>query len=362
MTKIKVGVIGAGGIAQLAHIPCFQKAGNVEVTIIADINKEKLRYVADKFRIPKAVTNWQDVLNEPVNAVSICSPNAFHAAQSIAALKAGKHVLCEKPVCLKDTEAQAIFQAASSSGCKFMAAFPRRFSGEAKVLRSLIRAGDFGEMYYAKTGYLRRQGIPGLGTWFTDKKLAGGGPMMDIGVHVLDFVIHLLGAPQPEKILAATFHHFRDQAVDGGWPPSETRIGDKSSGILDVEDMASAFVRLSGGICLFVEASWAGHLAPQSYTTILGKKAGAQMPDPAKPDNPLKIFSRLKGHLTDSTPLVPKADVYQEEINHFLDCIRKDKEPITTKEEIVSVVRIIEGIYKSARINRPVSFKAGRWV
>ncbi|HOJ39383.1 MAG TPA: Gfo/Idh/MocA family oxidoreductase [bacterium] len=357
MSKIRVGVIGAGGIAQVAHIPCYQKLENVEVAVVADVNQEKLRFVADKFKIPKVVTDWRDLIGEPIDVVSICSPNAFHAEQSIAALKAGKHVLCEKPVCLKSSDVEKIFAASKKSGRKFMAAFPRRFSGEAKVLRTLISRGDFGEIYYVKTGYLRRRGIPGLGTWFTDKKLAGGGPMMDIGVHALDFVIHLIGAPQPEKIMAVTFNYFRDQAVDGGWPPAETRIGDKPTGSITVEDMAAAFVRLAGGISLFVEASWAAHLAPQSYTTILGKKAGAQMPDPTDPGKPLKIFSQMKGILTDTTPTIPGSDVFQEEINHFIDCVRQDKEPLTSKQEILSVVKIIEGIYRSARTGRPVSFK-----
>ncbi|MCM8768249.1 MAG: Gfo/Idh/MocA family oxidoreductase [Candidatus Omnitrophica bacterium] len=358
MNKVKVGIIGAGGIAQVAHIPCYQKADQVEVTIVADVNEEKLRYVANKFNIPKAVKDWRDVLNEPVDAVSICSPNVFHAKQSIAALKTGKHVLCEKPVCLKSREVEEIFQAAKKSGKKFMAAFPRRFSGEAKVLRNMISRGDFGDIYYVKTGYLRRRGIPGLGTWFTERGLAGGGPMMDIGVHALDFVIHLLGAPQPQKILGVTFDYFRDQAVDGGWPPAETRIGDKPLGSITVEDMAAAFVKLSGGICLYVEASWAAHLAPQFYTIILGKKAGAQMPDPANANQPLKVFSEMKNIMTDITPTVPKSDVFQEEINHFLECIRKDTQPITTKQEILSVVKIIEAIYRSAKTGKPVSYSS----
>ncbi len=355
MKKIRVGIIGAGGIAQAAHIPSYQKAENVEVAAIADTNKEKLQYVADKFGIKQPFTEWEKLIESDVDAVSICSPNAFHAQQSIKAMEAGKHVLCEKPICLTGADVEKVFSVSEKTGKKFMAAFPRRFSGEAKVLKPMIDAGDFGEIYYIKAGYLRRRGIPGLGTWFTNKELAGGGPMMDVGVHILDLVIYLAGAPMPELIIGSKYAKFKDKATDGGWPPAETRKGDVATGKMDVEELASGFVKLSNGATLVAEASWAGNSETGLKSSLFGTLAGAQMPDPENPKNPVRIYSERHGILTDVLPTIPQSDMFQEEINHFIGCIRENKNPLTKKEEILSVVRIIEGIYESAETGKPVT-------
>ncbi len=357
MDKMKVGIIGAGGIAQTTHIPCFKKVENVEVSAIADINKEKLQYVAEKFEIKYTFTEWERLIDTDVDAVVICTPNAFHAEQSIQAMKAGKHVLCEKPVCLTGAEVEKVFSISEKTGKKFMAAFPRRFSGEAKVLKQMIEGGEFGEIYYIKAGFLRRRGIPGLGTWFTNKKLAGGGPMMDVGVHILDFVMYLAGAPMPELIIGSKYNKFKDSATDGGWPPMDTRKGDKASGKMEVEDLASGFVKLASGATLFIEASWAGNSEVGIKASLMGTKAGVQMPDPVDPKNPVRIYSENKGILTDILPAIPSSNTYQEEVNHFVECIRKDRQPITKKHEVLSVVKIIEGIYKSAETGKPVLCK-----
>ncbi len=357
MKKLKVGIIGAGGIAQTAHIPSFKNVENVEVAAISDINSEKLRYVAEKFGIPQTFTEWERLIESDVDAVSICSPNAFHAGQSVKAMKAGKHVLCEKPVCLTGDEAEKVFSTAEKTGKKFMAAFPRRFSGEAKVLKPMIEAGDFGEIYYIKAGYLRRRGIPGLGSWFTSKKLAGGGPMMDVGVHMLDLVIYLAGGPMPQLVVGSKYEKFKDKATDGGWPPMETRRGDKPVGGMEVEELASGFVKLSNGATLVVEASWAGNSETGLKASLFGTMAGAQMPDPENPKNPVRIYSENRGVLTDVLPTIPQPNVFQEEIDHFVRCIRENRKPVTKKEEVLSVVRIIEGIYKSAETGKPVLYK-----
>ena len=354
MKKIRVGIIGSGGITQVAHIPSLKKIEGVEITAIADVNEEKLRYVGEKFEIKGLFTDWEKMLEADIEAVVICSPNALHAEQSIKAMEKGKDVLCEKPVCLTSKEAEKIFNVAEKTGRLFMAAFPRRFSGEAKVLKPMIEKGEFGEIYYIKAGYLRRRGIPGLGTWFTDKKLAGGGPMMDVGVHMLDLVIYLTGAPEPQIIFGTKYEKFNDKAVDGGWPPMETRKGDKATGKMEVEDLACGFVKLSTGATLFVEASWAGNSETGLKASLFGTEAGVQMPDPQDPKNPVKIFSESNGILTDIIPQLPQSDMYYEEVVHFIDCVRKRKRPITSKKEIMSVVKIIEGIYKSAETGSPV--------
>ncbi len=353
---IKVGIIGAGGISQVAHIPNLQKIEDVKVEAICDINQEKLNFVADKFNIPKKFTDWEKMIEENLDAVVICSPNSYHAIQSIKAMESGKHVLCEKPICLTVEEAEEIFKTVEKTKRVFMGAFPRRFLGETIVLKKLVNDGFFGEVYYLKASYLRRRGIPGLGTWFTSKKLAGGGPMMDVGVHMIDMVLYIANLTEPKIVFGATFEKFKDKAIDGGWPPIDTRKGDKPTGKMEVEDLATGFVKFSNGAVLFVEASWAGNSEVGLKGSLFGTKAGAQLPDPVDSKNPVRIYTETNGVISDIIPEIPKVDAYFDEVKHFIECIKGEKEPITKKQEIISVVKIIEGIYKSAETNSPVIY------
>jgi predicted dehydrogenase len=356
MEKLKVGIIGAGGIAQLAHIPSYQANSEVELTAISDINEEKLKQAAKNFNIPKIHTDWKELLEEDIDIVSICSPNAFHAQQSIEAMEKGKHVLCEKPVCLNSQDVEKIFRVKEKTGRKFMGAFCKRFSGEGQTLKKLVDDQFFGDIYYMKASYLRRRGIPGLGTWFTSKKLAGGGPMMDVGVHMIDLAIYLSGGLMPKLVVGSKYEAFRDKATHGNWPPEKLRLGDKQSGKMEVEDLACGFVKLSTGTSLFVEASWAGNSESGSKISIFGTKAGMQMPDPSDSSNPFRFYSDMGSILTDITIPVKKTNPYNEEINHFVNCVKENKETVTTKNEILSVVKIIEGIYKSAETGKPVIY------
>ncbi|MCL5674879.1 MAG: Gfo/Idh/MocA family oxidoreductase [Candidatus Omnitrophica bacterium] len=352
MEKLKVGIIGAGGISQVAHIPNFQKIEETEVACICDINKEKLDAIADKFKIPGKFTRWEDVIKEQLDIVVIASPNVFHKEQAVQSMENGKHVLCEKPLALTGKEADEIIKTAKKTGKKFMGAFPQRFTSHAYVIKKMVEKGEFGNIYYAKASYLRRRGIPGLGGWFTTKKLSGGGPLLDVGVHILDLVVYLMGCPEPETVMGTTFNKFKDSATDGGWPPSESRIGDRMGKTFDVEDLASGFVQFKNGGSLFIEASWAGNSETGLKISLFGTKSGAQYSSSDTP--PLKIFSEMDGVLTDISPVLANVDSYLEEAKHFVECIRKDKEPITSPKEIITVAKIIEALYKSAETKKPV--------
>ncbi|MCM8805280.1 MAG: Gfo/Idh/MocA family oxidoreductase [Candidatus Omnitrophica bacterium] len=351
MKKLKVGVIGAGGISHF-HIEAFKKIADVEVCAISDPNEQKLAFVAEKFGILKRFVNWEDILKEPLDIISICSPNAFHAQQSIAALKSGKHVICEKPIALNTDEARAIVNTAKETGNKFMGAFCNRFAPHSQFIKKMVDNGQMGEIYYGKASCLRRRGIPGLGTWFTTKKLAGGGPLIDIGVHILDLAIYLMGCPEPELIVGVSYNKFKNQAIDGGWPPIWSRVGDKPTGTFDVEDLAAGFIRFKNNVTLFLEASWAGNSETGMKISLFGTKSGVQYWTESKP--PLKIFGELNGYPVDTTLEFPSQNVYQLEIEHFVNCVRNDTQPITKPEEIITVIKIIENIYKSAETGKPV--------
>ncbi|HOJ31146.1 MAG TPA: Gfo/Idh/MocA family oxidoreductase [bacterium] len=351
MKKIKIGVIGAGGISH-AHIEAFKQLPDIEVAAISDPNETKLSFVAEKYGILKRFANWEDLLKEQIDIVSICSPNAFHAQQAISALKAGKHVICEKPVAMSVEEAESILETAKQTGNKFMVAFCHRFAPHSQFIKKMVNAGQMGELYYAKASCLRRRGIPGLGTWFTTKKLAGGGPLIDIGVHILDLAIYLMGCPEPKLIVGVTYNKFKNQAVDGGWPPVWSRVGDKPTGTFDVEDLAAGFIRFKNNTTLFLEASWAGNSEVGLKISLFGTKSGVQYWTEAKP--PLKIYGDINGVVTDATTEFPSVNVYHAEIEHFVNCVRNNIQPITTPEEIITVIKIIQNIYKSAETGKPV--------
>jgi len=352
MKKIKVGIIGAGAIAQISHIPSFQKLENVEVTAIADTNKEKLDFVANKFNIPEKFVDWQEILElKELDIISICSPNYFHKEQVVSSLKKGKHVLCEKPVAMNVGETEEILKTVKESKKKFMVAFPHRFSASTTFLKKVIDNKEFGEIYYAKASYLRRRGIPGLGGWFTTKKLCGGGPLIDVGIHILDKTYWLMGAPEPVSVTGVTYQKFKDTAVDCGWPPPATRVGERHEDTFDVEDLAAAFIKFDNGASLFLEASWSGNSETGISLSLFGEKIGAK-----EDATGLKIFDEKIGILLDSIPILSGVDISLEEIKHFVSCVTEDREPVTKPREILNVAKIIETIYKSAESGKEIRF------
>lgn len=359
MDKINIGIIGAGGVAQLGHIPSYKKMENVEVVAICDPNKIKLKKVAKKFNIPKTFTDYHSLLNlEEIQAVSICSPNFLHAEHTIAALKSKKHVLCEKPVGTNSHEVESVIQEAENSGRKFMVAFCHRFDPASQTIKSFIDKGELGEIYYAKASYLRRRGIPGLGGWFTTKKLSGGGALIDIGVHMLDLSLWLLGNPEPLSVTASIYDKLKTQAIDGGWPPIDSRKGDIYGNIFDVEDLATAFIKFKNGSTLFLEASWAGYSETGIKISLFGSKGGVELRgavggiDEGRP-NYFKFHKKIDNHLVDISPVIPETYSYWDDpwpnlVQHFINCIRENGEPIVKLQEILYGSRIIDAIYKSA--------------
>jgi len=362
MKSLKVGVIGVGGIAQVAHIPNYQKIEGVEVIALSDVNEIKLKEVAKKFSISKTFTDYKELLKlKEIEAVSICTPNFLHKEQAVASFKAGKHLLCEKPLALNATEVEEILREAKKSKKKLMVAFCHRFDATSKILRRFIDRQELGEIYYVKASYLRRRGIPGLGGWFTTKKYAGGGPLIDVGVHILDLTLWLMGSPKPVLALGSTYNKFKDQATDGGWPPLFTRTADKFTGTFDVEDLATAMVKFENDSTLFLEASWAGNSETGTSISLFGTKGGAYLNLPGGGGEELSvkfiIYKEVGGDLIDIYPQIPSQDSYYDEISHFIECIREDKEPLTKPEEMLNVVKIIEAIYRSAEKGEAVEIR-----
>ncbi len=271
-TGIKAAVIGAG-IGKF-HIEGYQMHPRSEVIAVADLNPQAGEKVATCYGVPRVYLDYKEMLQDPaIDCVSVCVPNALHAPVVVDCLRAGKHVLCEKPLARDAREGAKMIEAAKKSGRKFMIQFNNRYRPEASLLKEYVDKGDLGTVYFARCGWIRRNGIPGWGGWFTSREMAGGGPLIDLAVHMLDLTMWLMGNPEPVTVLASTYSVFgpRMEALGPWGTPNK-------QGTFDVEDMAVAMIKFAGGQTISLEASWASRCKREwVYSTLMGDKAGASL-------------------------------------------------------------------------------------
>jgi predicted dehydrogenase len=345
LEKIGVGVVGVG-IGRL-HIQGYMQCPEAQVLAVCDINEDRAAHTASEFGIPHVFTNYCEMLSlDGIDAVSVCTPNFLHAPVTIAAFQAGKHVICEKPLAMTPEEGEAMVQAGKEAGKLFMTAFNNRFRGDTQMLKGFIENGELGEIYYAKTGWIRRKGIPGMGGWFTTKSKSGGGPLIDLGVHVLDLALWLMGNPKAVTVSGSAYAKFGVYGQGcGTWGITE------SGGSCDVEDLAAGFIRLDTGATVILEASWASHIKQdQIYTSLVGTKGGADV-------EPFRVYKDMHGAPVDITPSFPNQSGHMMEIRHFVDCIVNGKELISTGEHGLEITRILDAIYKSAETGREIALR-----
>jgi len=332
---IKVGIVGTG--IGRHHARGYAKIPDVEIAAFCDIDKARAQRAADEYGAKYVYTDYAEMLaNDEIQAISVCTPNALHAPQTIAAFQAGKHVICEKPIATNADEARAMVEAGKKSGKIFMMAFNNRFRGDTQHLKKCIDNGDLGDIYYAKTGWVRRKGIPGLGGWFTTKALSGGGPLIDLGVHVLDLTLWLMGNPKPVYVCGSSYAMFGP------------KLAKEQGGTYDVEDLACGMVKLENGATIMLEASWESYVSQErTYTQLHGTKGGAEL-------DPLRIYTDINGRPADIQLQHPNINGHENEIVHFCECIREGKTPISTGEHGLHIQLILDAIYESTKTGKGV--------
>ncbi|SEC61779.1 Gfo/Idh/MocA family oxidoreductase [Paenibacillus sp. GP183] len=352
MKKIKVGVIGAGSISS-AHMDAYANNKEVELYAICDLNRERADEKAVKYGIPHVYSDVREFLANPdIEAVSICTWNNTHAEFSIAALAAGKHVLCEKPLCQTVEQALEVQSAVQSSGKVFQVGFVRRYGNTAKMLRSFIDAGDLGEIYYAKASYLRRLGNPG--GWFSDKSRSGGGPLIDLGVHVIDLCWYLMGKPKVKSVSGNTYNKLGNRS--NVQHLSFYKAADYDADKNDVEDLANALIRFENGASILVDVSFTLHaIKNEGSINIYGTKGGAQV-EPA-----LQIATEKHDMMLNLLPQVDTlsfdfVEGFQNEINHFVNCCLGKAETLSPVEDGVEIMKILCAIYESAATGKEIRF------
>ncbi len=350
MNKLKIGIIGTGSISE-AHIAAYLKNNNVELYAFCDINEERLNYMAEKYGIKHTFTDMNEMLQlKELDAVSVCTWNSAHAACTIAALNAGKHVLCEKPMSISEEDAKTMKEAADRNNKLLMIGFVRRYGNDCKILKDFIDTDYLGEIYYAKATYLRRKGNPG--GWFGDKSRSGGGPLIDLGVHVIDLVRYLLGNPKPISVYGATFHKLADRKnIRGKKFYRASSAGEND--ICDVEDLASAMIRFDNGAVLSIEASFSLNIKnDEGKIELFGSKGGAKL-------NPeLEIYNEINDYLSNITLDAETAlsfdGLFENEINHFVSCLTDGTPCISPAEDGIDIMKILDAIYESAKTGHEV--------
>ncbi|THF75229.1 Gfo/Idh/MocA family protein [Cohnella fermenti] len=348
MTKrLRYGIIGAGSNAEKKHVQGYKNLPEVEFAAVCDSNAERAAEMAKRHCIPGIYTNYKEMIErEKLDLVSVVTPNFLHAEIVEYALLHGVHVHCEKPLCTTVEEAERILSAKERSGKRVMIGLNNRFTNEAVYLKQWIDAGHLGTIYSAKAGWVRRSGIPGRGTWFTNRKLSGGGVMIDLGTHYLDLCLYMMGMPEPSYMAGAAYRNFVDST-------SRNRNGYKGDeqGVFDVEDTAEGYLRLANGASVMFEFSWASNIEQdQHYIELRGTKGGASLKN-----GELRIFGEHEGVCVDLQPKLYADVKRQDEFRHFIDCLLDEgRELMAPPEDGLILAKLAEAFYASAETKQPV--------
>ena len=347
---IKVGVIGCGNIANSAHIPAYLKNSDVEIAYFCDIIPERAEKAVKDYGCGKAVTDYQVILDDPtVDAVSVCTPNKMHSIITIAALKAGKHVLCEKPAARTYAEAEEMQKTAQETGKILNIGVVNRFNDAVNKIRTLIQSGELGDVFHVYVSFRSQRSIPGLGGDFTNSAVSGGGVLIDWGVHFLDIVMYCTGDPTVKTVSSESFcrlgKNMQDYTYVSMWagPP-------KYDGVYDVEDSITGVIRTDGPVITF-QGAWAQNIGEnEMYIDFMGDKGGIRLQYGAD----FIKYGVQDGMLTKTQYQFPSTGMFQNEIDGFVRSIQTGEKLASHIDVTIKTARIMEGIYESAKQHREV--------
>ncbi|GGF94472.1 Gfo/Idh/MocA family protein [Paenibacillus abyssi] len=350
--KIRVAVIGAGSISEM-HLKSYHNNPDAELVAICDLNEGRARAKAEKYDIPNVYTDYNDVMKNPdIDAVSICTWNNSHAPISIASLNAGKHVLCEKPLCKTVEEALEVEETVKRSGKTLQVGFVRRYASNTRIIKQFLENGDLGEIYYTKASCIRKLGNPG--GWFSDVERSGGGPLIDVGVHVIDLCWYLMGRPKVKSVSGNTYRKLGNRANVKNL--AYYKAADYDANHNDVEDLANAMIRFENGASLLVDVSFTLHAKEDELTVkIFGDKGGAEL-EPA-----LSIITEKYDTILNVTPQINNLSFdfvqgFQDELNYFIEVCQGGKETLSPVQDGVEMMKILCGIYESAEKGTEIVF------
>ena len=369
MSKVRIAIVGCGGIANQKHLPSLAKfPERAEIVAFCDIIEERAVKAKEQYGSAdaKVYTDYKEMLADTsidFDVVHVCTPNVAHCPITVAAFEAGKHVMCEKPMAHCTEDARKMIDAWKASGKKFTIGYQNRFRDDTQTLHASCAAGELGEVYMAKAHALRRRAVPTWGV-FPNKALQGGGPLIDIGTHALDITLWMMDNYEPVSVSGQVFYklgrdeHGPEGNVFGPWDPKT----------FEVEDSAFGLVKMKNGAVIYLEASWALNIlkSMEASTTLCGTKAGAEIHHGGSFPQDELIYNTVEHNQLMEKVISPAGvvDFFEggaaaeavREADQWLDAIINDKEPLVKPEQAFVVTQILEGIYKSAESGKEYFF------
>ncbi len=353
--KTRIVMVGAGNIANI-HLDAYKKNPRVEIVAVCDVDPVRLKMTCDRFGIEKSYTDLSEMLADKsllADAADVCVWNCSHAACSIAALNAGLHVICEKPMAMNTQEAEKMKAVAEKNRKLLMIAFVCRFNDEQQIALDFIKQGYVGQVYYARASYMRRHGSPG--GWFSDKARSGGGPVIDLGVHVIDQTRVLMGSPRPVSVFAVTSDLIgdgRELKTNVGYRPYGAKDDDK----FDVEDFGAAMIRYDNGAVVLLETSYSLNGEPSGKKEMFGSTGGIRLES-----GKVTLYTQVNGFMSNITPDIQNykntGDGFYKELDHFVDCLQNGTPCAATADDGIIVMKILDAIYESGRTGHEVLIK-----
>ncbi|TBL79008.1 Gfo/Idh/MocA family protein [Paenibacillus thalictri] len=359
--ELRVGIIGCGGIAHAKHMPSLAKLPQVSLAAFANRTEDKARQAAQTFGSTdaKVFSDYRRLLEDrTIDVVHVCTANDTHAEITIAALEAGKHVMCEKPMAKTSADARRMVEAAKRSGKKLTVSYNNRYRPDSQYLYRMCRGGDLGHIYMGKAHALRRRGVPTWGA-FLDKEKQGGGPLLDIGTHSLDLALWLMDNYKPKKVLGSAFYQLGKMADAanpyGSWDPSR----------FTVEDSALAMITMENGATVTLEASWALNIVRDgtAKVTLCGTDAGADMWDGLTINGEKygKLYTTRIHLQNEGIPFYQTREESPAELEArlWIEALINGKDPVVKPEQALIVQQILEAIYVSAETGEAVTLSGG---
>lgn len=342
---MKIAIIGCGAIANGAHIPAYMKNPEAEIKYFCDIIPERAQAAVEKYGCGTAVTDYHDVLTDPeVVAVSICTPNLMHSVISIDAMRAGKHVLCEKPTARTYAEALEMQRVQHETGMTLNIGVCNRFNDSVRRIKQYIDDGKLGTVHHVYVSFRAHRSIPGLGGAFTTKAIAGGGALIDWGVHYLDIVMYCTGDPTPKTVTGEAFCKLGKDMPNYVYKNMWSENTKDLNGTYDVDDSVTALIRTSGPV-ITVNGAWAQNIGvADQYIDFMGDKGGIRL----NYGGNFTYYTSEYGSLVSYTPEYNTTNMYENEINAFIDCIKTGEKLTSHVDTAIITAKMMQAIYDSS--------------
>jgi predicted dehydrogenase len=356
--KLKIGIVGCGGIANGKHMPSLTKLDNVEMVAFCDIIEEKAVEAAKKYgtKDAKVYVDYKELLKDKsIDVVHVLTPNRSHSFITVDALEAGKHVMCEKPMAINSAEAKKMVEAAKRTGKKLTIGYNNRQRPDSLYMKQVCEDGELGEIYFAKAHAIRRRAVPTWGVFLNEEE-QGGGPVIDIGTHAIDLTLWMMNNYKVKSVMGNVYHKLgkKENAANawGPWDPKK----------FTVEDSAFAFITMENGATITLECSWALNSLDvgEAQCTLCGTEGGADMKDG------LRLNGEKRSRLYVNKPELGSGGVAfydgktesdaDREARMWIDAILTDKDPIVMPEQALVVTQVLEAIYESGKTGKPVFF------